>query len=355
MGKSSKRKKDDIGLSPYALVFRGEKKMEKPLVGAINFNENEVFEPKIKSVGDLSLLKKSSNISWINIDGLHDVSLMNDVARMFDIPYPIMSDIMNPSVRPQVEEFEHGIFISIKIIREHPNSKKIFAENLSLILCEKVLISFRETNSTIFDSIRERIVNHKYTIRTSGIDYLAFALLDIVIDNYIYITGSLGDRIELIDEEMSKKDPDENSLDEINGYKRELNHLRRYIKPSREMILSLAKMDSEFIRDENRVHFKELQDNINDAVEQTDSYREMLYDMVNIYHTSVSTKLNDIMKVLTIFSVIFIPLTFIVGVYGTNFDYLPEIHWNFGYFAMWGVMGIVVLIMLVYFKRKKWF
>ena len=141
----------------------------------------------------------------------------------------------------------------------------------------------------------------------------------------------------------------------INLYKQELNFLRRYIKPAKEMILTLAKMESEFIHDENRMNYKELQDNINEANDLTDSYREMLYDLLNIYHTSATTRLNDIMKVLTMISVIFIPLTFIVGVYGTNFDYLPELNWHYGYFIMWGIMVVVALLMIWYFRRKKWY
>ena len=149
--------------------------------------------------------------------------------------------------------------------------------------------------------------------------------------------------------------PDKNLLEEINRYKVDMNFLRKNIKPAREMMLTLAKMETEMIKDENRVHYKELQDNINEATELSDSYREILYDQITMYHTMMSTKLNDIMRTLTVFSVIFIPLTFIVGVYGTNFDYLPEIHWQYGYFLMWLVMLFVAVAMLLVFKRKKWF
>lgn len=349
-----KKRIEDIGLSPYALVFRGQKKMAKPLVKAMDFNESEVFEPKIKSIKELLPLKQSSNISWINVDGLDDVSLMQDISEAFDIPIPIMSDIMNPSVRPQVEEFEHGIFISIKVIRQNENNRFVY-ENLSLVLCEKILISFCEEKSDLFNPVRERIIKHKNIIRSAGVDYLTFALLDVVIDNYIYIIGLLDDKIDAIDEEISKNDLDKEVLDNINTYKRELNFLRRIIKPSREMILSLAKTDSEFIHKQNRIHFKELQDNINDAAEQTDNYREMLYDQLTIYHSSMSTRLNDIIRVLTIISVLFIPLTFIVGVYGTNFEFFPELKWRYGYLAMWMLMIVIAGWMLWFFRRKKWF
>jgi len=234
------------------------------------------------------------------------------------------------------------------------NDGNLTVENLILIIADNTLISFQEQPGLTFEPIRDRIRKHKNKIRTSGPDYLAFALLDVVVDNYIYVIGLLGDKIESMEDEMTS-DPSKDLLESINAYKRELNFLRKHIKPAREMILALAKLESEYIHDENHIHFRELQDNINEASELSDSYREILYDQLNIYHSSMSTKLNEIMRVLTVFSVIFIPLTFIVGVYGTNFENLPEVHWKHGYFLMWGVMLLTTLAMLWFFKRKKWF
>jgi magnesium transporter len=259
---------------------------------------------------------------------------------------------MNPEARPKVQELENGIFATIKMLQYDAESLKV--ENLSLIFADNTLISFQEQPGLVFEPIRDRIRKHKTKIRTSGSDYLAFALLDVVVDNYIYIIGLLGEKIEGLEDDMTN-DPRKELLDGINSYKRELNFLRKHIKPAKEMIQNLVKMDTEFIQDENQIHFRELLDNINEASELSDSYREILYDQLNIYHSSMSTKLNEIMRVLTVFSVIFIPLTFIVGVYGTNFENLPELHWRHGYFLMWGVMVLTTLVMLWYFRRKKWF
>jgi len=354
MSRFIKKKKEDIGLSPYALVFRGQKKTEKIVLRAMNFDMEEVHELDVKSTNELFELHKLKALSWLNIDGLHNEKSMEELALVYKLENNILSDVMNPSVRPKVQEFENGIFITIKMLQYNEKDEKLSAENLSLILTDSTLISFQEQPGVVFEPIRERIRKHKNKIRTSGPDYLAFALLDVVVDNYIYIIGLLGDKIENLEENMTN-DPKKGLLNDINFFKRELNFLRKYIMPAKEMISNLAKMESEFIHDENRVHFKELQDNINEATELSDSYREMLYDQLNIYHSSMSTKLNDIMRTLTMFSVIFIPLTFLVGVYGTNFEYLPELHWRFGYFIMWFVMLITTLIMLWYFKRKKWF
>ena len=341
-------------MSPFALVFRGKKRTDKIGLSIMDFDMDEVREPEIKSIDQILKLKDTKNISWLNIDGLHNVELMEDLSKKFKLESNVLSDVMNPSVRPKVQELDKGIFITIKMLQYSEVKEKLKVENLSLIVADTMLISFQEQMGDVFEPVRERIRKHKNKIRTSGADYLAFALLDIVVDNYIYIIGQLGDKIESLEESMTN-DPKKELLDRINFYKRELNFLRKNIKPAKEMILTLAKMESEFIHDENRIHFKELQDNINEATELSDSYREILYDQLNIYHTMMSTKLNEIMRVLTVFSVIFIPLTFIVGIYGTNFDNLPELHWHNGYFMMWGVMIAVTLWMLWYFKRKKWF
>jgi len=354
MSRYIEKKKEDIGLSPYALVFRGQKKTDKIVLRAMDFNLEDVTELEVKSTDDLVALKKSKKLSWLNIDGLDDVDLMENLAKVFKIDHNILSDVMNPSSRPKMQEFENGIFVTIKMLQYDDKEDNLTVENLSIIIADNTLISFQEKSGLVFEPIRQRILKHKNKIRTSGSDYLAFALLDVVVDNYIYVIGILGEKIENLEEDMTNE-PRKELLDDINIFKRELNFLRKNTKPAKEMILNLVKMESEFIHDENHIHFRELQDNINEASELTDSYREILYDQLNIYHSSMSTKLNEIMRVLTIISVIFIPITFIVGVYGTNFENVPELHWHHGYFIMWAVMVLTTLGMLWFFKRKKWF
>lgn len=354
MSRYIKKKKEEIGLSPYALVFRGQKKTDKILLRAMDFDLDNVSELEVKSTEELSVLKKSRKLTWLNVDGLDNVELMEKIADVFKIENNILSDVMNPAARPKVQELEYGIFASIKMLKYNEKIDNLSAENLSLIFAENILISFQEQPDLVFEPVRERIRKHKNKIRQSGSDYLAFALLDVVVDNYIYVIGLLGEKIESLEDNMTS-DPKKELLESINAYKRELNFLRKHIKPAKEMILNLAKLESEFIHDENHIHFRELQDNISEASELSDSYREILYDQLNIYHSSMSTKLNDIMRILTVFSVIFIPLTFIVGVYGTNFENVPEFHWHHGYFIMWGVMVLTTITMLWFFRKKKWF
>ncbi|MBL6964239.1 MAG: magnesium/cobalt transporter CorA [Bacteroidetes bacterium] len=353
MARFIKKQKTEIGISPDALIFRGQKKIDNVLLRVIDFDANNLEENAINTVKDVLKYKNKNTVTWFNIDGLHNESVMQEIAEGFYLDTLVLAKVMDTQARPTIQEFTNCIFLSLKMMKQDETTSSVSVENLSLILTEKVLISFQETKGDVFEPVRERIRAQKKRIRNSGTDYLTFALLDIVVDNYIYIISEFGDKIENLEEKLLS-DPNQSVIDEINAYKRELNFLRKNINPAKEMILVLSKLESELISESSGAHFKELVDNINHAVESTDNYREILSDQLNIYHTTMATKLNDVMKFLTVFSVIFIPLTFIAGIYGTNFDVLPELHYKYSYFIMWGVIISLGLGMLYYFKKKKW-
>ncbi|MGB0425110.1 MAG: magnesium/cobalt transporter CorA, partial [Flavobacteriales bacterium] len=271
----------------------------------------------------------------------------------FELDPLVIAEVMQTRSRPKVIEFDNYMLITIKMLQQENADGEIQIEHLSLVMTESVLISFQERKGDVFEPVRERIRKQKKRIRNGGTDYLTFALLDIVIDNYLFVISVLGEKIETLEENLLLH-PSEKIINEINNYKRELNFLRKSIKPAKEMIFSLAKMDTDLIDVGSAVHFQELEDNISQASDSSDSYREILSDQLNIYHTTLSTKLNDVMKFLTVFSVVFIPLTFIAGIYGTNFEYVPELKFKYSYFVMWGVMIVVALGMLFYFKKRKW-
>ena len=320
----------------------------------VDFDANDLKEEAIDTVNDVLKYQEKNSVTWFNIDGLHNTAVMEEIAKKLKLDNLIMADVLNTDSRPKVQEYDNCILLSIKMLRYEEESDMVSVENLSLIITKSVLISFQERKGDVFEPVRDRIRKRKKRIRNSGTDYLTFALLDIVIDNYIYIISILGEKIETLEENLLL-DPTQSVIEEINKYKRELNFLRKNIKPAKEMILNLSKLESELIDEATDVHFKELQNNINQASESSDSYRDILSDQLNIYHTTISSKLNDIMKFLTIFSVIFIPITFIAGIYGTNFDFVPELHFKYSYFIMWGVILTVVVGMLIYFKKRKWF
>lgn len=354
MARFISQNQSDIGLSPFELKFKGKRKSDKTHLRMMDFSADSMVELKLKSIAEALPFNETDTVSWLNIDGLHDESLIAEVGEAFELDRMVLSDVLNTSIRPKVVEYDNCLFISMKMMRYEEAKNRLHMENLSLVVANRILISFQETKGDVFEPVRDRIRNGKKKIRNSSSDYLAFALLDIVIDNYIYVLSLLGDRIETLEETLLPE-PSENALFQINSFKREMNYLRKNIIPAKEMITSLVKLDSDFIDFETTgVHFKELQDNINQAVETSDSYREILSDQLNIYHTTVSSKLNDIMRFLTIFSVIFIPLTFIAGIYGTNFDNLPELHFKYSYHIMLLVMALLSGGMIVYFKRKGW-
>jgi magnesium transporter len=354
MARFVRKSKDEIGRAPDELFYRGEKKIDEVLIRVIDFDANNLNEQPLKDITEAISYQDKKTVTWLNIDGLHNKELMLNIAKGFELDELVLANVMNTSSRPTVQEFDNCIFLSIKMLQLNEEDGRLTVENLSLILTKSVLISFQEKKGDVFEPIRNRIRKNKKRIRNGWTDYLTFALLDIVIDNYIYILGVLGEKIEVLEESIGNH-PNKSTIRKINNYKRELNFLRRNISPAKEVILTLSKLESEFIFESTYLHFQELRDNINQATDSSDSYREILTDQLNLYHTSISTKLNDIMKFLTIFSVIFIPLTFIAGIYGTNFDNIPELHFRYSYYIMWAVMILVALIMLIYFKKRNWF
>ena len=353
MARFIKKHKKEIGISPDELLFRGDQKIENVLMRIIDFDSTNLEERNISSVNEIVKFRDQNSVSWFNVDGLHNTEIMEEIAEVFSFDKIILADVMNTHSNPKVQEYDNCLFISIKMMQHDDETDIISVENLSLILTKSVLISFQEKKGDVFEPVRERIRKQKKRIRNSGTDYLTFALLDVVVDNYIYVIGNLGEKIESLEENL-EGEPNQTVIDQINTLKRELNFIRKNIKPARELLLAISKMDTEFISDSVDIHYKELLDNINHAYELSESYREILTDQLNIYHTTMTSKLNDIMKFLTIFSVIFIPLTFIAGVYGTNFDILPELHYKNSYFIMWGVMLTIAVGMLFYFRKRKW-
>lgn len=349
-----KKSKHEIGLSPDDLIFRGQKKIDQVLLRIIDFDSQNLKEDAVKTVREVSEFQHRNTVTWINVDGLHNTEIMEEITTAFNLDTLVMAEVLNTEARPRVIEYDNCTLITIKMLRQDEENNKPLVENLSLILTKTILISFQEQRGDVFEPVRERIRKQKKRIRNGGTDYLTFALLDIVVDNYLYVISLLGEKIETLEENLLLN-PNKNIITEINNYKRELNFLRKSIKPAKEMIFSLAKTESEYITESTYLHFKELEDNISQANDASDDYREILSDQLNIYHTTISSKLNDIMKFLTVFSVIFIPLTFIAGIYGTNFEYVPELSFKYSYFIMWIVMIAVAIGMLLFFKKKKWF
>ncbi len=354
MARFFKKREEIKGLSPGSLVFIGNKKVENVRIRVIDYDGTQLKEDELKEIAEGAEFKRTNTVTWINVDGLHDLSLMKKIGDTFDLHPLLMEDILNTGQRPKLEEFDNCLFLVLKMLRYDEQKQIIISEQLSMVMGDNFLLTFQEQPGDVFEPVRERIRKQKARIRGSGIDYLAYALLDCVVENYVFIVEKMGEQIEDIEEEvLSSAEPA--VMEKINAFKREMNFLRKSVRPAREAIMQMSKLDSELIDDQTIPFLKDLQDLITQAAEAIDTYRDMLSDQLNLYNSAIGNRMNDIMKVLTIFAAIFIPLTFIAGIYGTNFEYLPELKFKYSYFIFWGVMLGVAVVMLVYFKKKKWF
>lgn len=351
-----KSNKSKIGQAPGSLIFTGEQLLNSAQIKLISYNKDEVIDHEINNLQQLKEAINPNYYHWINICGIHDVEFLTALQEIFEMDIMILEDILNVGQRPKFEEKENQIFYSTKILKMNDASKEVTSEQVSIFVKKNIVITFNESTNDIFSNITNRIKVGKKQIRNLGEIYLFFALVDTIIDNYLFLYARLGEEIEDLEEVLIEgNDVKKDVLDKIYFYKREINFTRKVIIPVQESILQLSKSEHELVVDEMEVYFNELYDHIKQAVEASDTYREILADQLNLYHSSMSTKLNDVMKLLTIFSAIFIPLTFIAGIYGMNFEHMPELGFEYGYYVVIGVMLMTIVGMLYYFKRKDWF
>jgi magnesium transporter len=292
-------------------------------------------------------------VSWVNIDGLHDHETISKMGKVFNIHSLLLEDIMNTDQRPKTIELDDRYIIIVKILNYDEDIETIGSEQLAFVFSKNYLLTIKEKSGLYFESVRERIRGSKGRIRKLGSDYLCFALLDTIVDNYLILIEAIGDKIEQIDKELFNGN-NSDLVERIYKHKMEINFLRKSIRPIKEIIAILLQDDTNLISEENMKYYHDLNDLAIQATEAIEVYHSMLIDQLGIYHTNMSNKSNEIMKVLTIFAAIFIPLTFVAGIYGTNFEYFPELKLRYGYLYFWIVMIVIAMVLLNYFRRKKW-
>lgn len=341
------------GAAPGSFIFLGKQKMDTQIIRLIQFNNETTSEKQYKNIEEALGRIASDKISWLNIDGLHDVAPIKAIGKHFNVSPLAFENILNTGQRSKFIEDKNALIVVAKAVEYNAQTHKILGEQISFILCKNVLITFQEKSGNIFDSVRDRIKNDLGYVRKSPADYLLFTLLDCVVDNNLIIIEQIGANIEQIEHKLTH--PDETVSKELYHYRTEISYFRKTVRPLKEVITRILSSNSDLLNKETDEFFRELNDLIDQSIESIETYYQMASDQLTIYNTNVNIKANDIMKVLAIFTSIFIPLNFIVGVYGTNFDYLPELHFKYGYLGMWVVMLSVVGAMLFYFKRNKWF
>jgi len=343
-----------VGLPPGTLVYTGDSTKAGTKITIIDYNPECLDESPIDDISKCKFFKDRNTVTWLNVDGLTDTEKLGFIGEIFGIHPLTMEDILHTDQRPKVEFFDDYIFVVMKMIYRAKKRSDIISEQVSFIIGTNFVISFQENpDEDVFEGIRERIRNNKGRIRKLGSDYLDYALMDAILDNYFIVLEREGDKIEEIEEELIS-DPTPRTVKRVYNVKRELLYLRKVTWPLRELISMLQKEESKLIRKDTRIYLRDLYDHIIQLLDTIETYREMTTSMLELYISNMSHKMNEIMKVLTIIATIFMPLTFIAGIYGMNFRFMPELEWYFGYPLSLLLMGGVSLGMLIYFRRKKW-
>jgi len=327
--------------------------MESTRIRLFQYKKDESIETEFKTIEEAIKKIDSKYINWLNIDGLHDIDTLKKIGENYDISPLVFESILNTGQRTKFYEDKNSIAVITKSVEYDSEKNRISVEQISFITMKNVLISFQERVGDHFEPVRERIRENLGIIRNSTSDYLLFSLLDCLVDNYLIAIENIGEKIENIETEIPSLD-DEIS-NQLFGFKVEISYFRKTIRPLKEVINRILMLEPDIIQSNNRIFFQELDNLIDQSNESIEEYFNMINDHINQYNTLMGNRDNQVMKVLTIFASIFIPLTFIAGIYGTNFDYLPELHYKYSYFVMLGVMGILALTMLIYFRRNKWF
>lgn len=353
-----KRQSEKIGLAPGSYIFLGEKKQEKLLLNLMNFDAENFEFGEIADFEDSIAYKNKKSTTWINIYGLHEVDVLQKIEKLYDIHPLVMEDILNTSQRPKIEFYDNYIFAVIKMIYYDTESSEMTVEQISLIIFDNMIICLQERKGDFFNVLRERIKNGKGRVRKSGADYLAYAILDVIIDNYFLVLEKLGDQIEDLDDEVTEH-PSPDIAHRINALKRILILLRKNTWPLREVINMLTRSEVPFFKKSTQPFLRDLYDHTIQVLDTAESYREMINGLMDLYMSHMSNRMNEVMKVLTIIATIFIPLSFLAGVYGMNFDTssafnMPELSYKYGYFLFWSLVVLVGGGLLLFFKRKKW-
>ena len=354
MSRLVKKRSKKAGLPPGSLVHIGEEKAEAAKITILDYDEAHIQEKEVKTVEECFVFREQPTVTWINVDRIDHIGTIEKIGECYGLHPLVLEDILNTDQRPKIEDYDQYYYIVLKMLYYRERTGQIEVEQISLILGRNFVISFQEgKEGDVFGPVRERIRNNKGRIRKMGADYLTYALIDAIVDSYFIILEKLGERIEFLEEALVTQ-PTTKTLREIHSLKREMIFLRKAVWPLREVISSLERGESSLIQESTRVYLRDVYDHTIQVIDSIETFRDMVSGMLDIYLSSVSNRLNAVMKVLTIITTLFMPLTFIAGIYGMNFKYMPELEWPWGYPLVLLVMLGIGISMLIYFRRKKW-
>ncbi|MBU0662572.1 MAG: magnesium/cobalt transporter CorA [Candidatus Diapherotrites archaeon] len=346
----SSRKK--AGTSPGTVVYVGRKKTGTVKMKLIDYKGGSFTEKEIISAKECAEFASKPTVTWLDVTGVHDTEALSEIGKIFNTHHLILEDVANTTQRPKMEDYEKQLFIVLKMIQSSEKGR-LSIEQVSIVLGPNYVLSFQEREGDVFEPVRERLRKGKGRMRNRGADYLAYTIMDAVIDNYFIILEAVGEKIETLEEEVMRS-PSQKTLHQIHGLRRDLIFLRKSIWPLREVISRMQRDESSLIKGETGVYLRDLYDHTIQVIDNVESYRDMVSGMLDVYLSSISNRMNEVMKVLTIIATIFIPLTFLAGVYGMNFEFMPELKIWWAYPAVWAVMLSVAVLMFFYFRKKAW-
>lgn len=342
------------GLPPGSLIHVGEVLEPVGSMSIIDYSKGKFEEKKIQSIEEILEYKESASVTWVIIEGLTNIEVVERIGTMFGIHQLVLEDILNTNQRPKFEEYDDHLYIVLKCLLSDGENFSVNNEQVSLLVLKNFVIMFKEKKDELFHPIQQRIRTSSGKFISLGSDYLAYAILDFIVDQNFILLDLLDESITSLEDSLLAGEPTQGMLYKIQRLKREMISIRRYVSPVRELVAEMLRSDSELIHENTHIFLRDVSDHAMRVVESIESYRDILTGLLDIYVSSVSNKMNQIMKVLTVFTSIFIPLTFIAGIYGMNFEYMPELKWKWAYPLTWAVFIIIPVVLLVFFKKKKW-
>jgi len=354
MTKSLSVPSEKSGLPPGSLIHVGDTFESLTRVSVVDYSKETIEEKEIQAIDEILNYKDSDTVTWVIIEGLTNVEVVERVGTIFGIHQLVLEDILNTHQRPKFEEYDDHLYIVLKCLMSEDEQFSVSYEQISLIVLNNFVLVFKEKKDDLFQPVLKRIRTSKGRFRKQGSDYLAYAILDTIVDQNFVLIDSLDDAITSIEDSLLTTEPTQDTLNAIHKLKREIISIRRHVSPIRELVSAILRSESELINEKTLIYLRDVHDHTIRVVELIETYRDILSGLLDIYISSVSNKMNEVMKVLTVFASIFIPLTFLAGIYGMNFEYMPELKWKWAYPGIWVAFITIPIALLIYFKRKKW-
>lgn len=345
---------EKLGFPPGSLVHVGDVIGTKTRISVIDYSKENCEEQEIQSIEEILKYKDKDTITWVMIEGLTNTDIVERIGTMFGIHQLVLEDILNTNQRPKFEEYEDHLYIVLKCLLSEDEEFTVNSEQISLLVLKNFVFMFKEKQDTLFKPVQQRVKTSKSRFRNRGSDYLTYAILDFIVDQNFVLIDTLDEVVTSLEDSLLTDEPTQEMLYRIQRLKRQIISIRKYISPIRELLAGMLRSETELIDINTHIYLRDVSDHAIRVTESIESYRDILTGLLDIYISSVSNKMNEVMKVLTVFASIFIPLTFLAGIYGMNFEYMPELKWQWAYPTLWIAFITIPIILLIYFKKKKW-